>query len=160
MRKLLFLFCVLAMCALPALADDKDDFKKAASVNGPSCDLIPYSTLRTNCRTASGEQNRWCTGDKELGCDKLNPADPKDRDTAKDRRDNAAECINKRNDTMGKFKDALSQLTNENTSDPETRGYIDTLKTKIQKSIDDHTGTIGQVENRRRKCDDVYNGRN
>jgi len=159
MHKVLVTLCVLVLCSTSALADKKDEFKKAAGVNGPSCDLIPYSNLNYDCTTAYGEQRGWCTGDKERGCDGLNKTDPKDHETAKERRDNAAECIKKRNYTIGKFIEAMKMLNDDNESDPEIRGYIETLKQKIQKSIDDHKNTIGQVENRQRKCDNVYNGR-
>jgi len=151
--------CVLGMYALPALADKKDEFKKAAAVNGPSCELIPYGDLYGNCRDAYREQTPWCTGEKELGCPGLKQADPRDREIAKERRDNAAECIKKRHYTIDKFIAALSRLESDNDNDPEIRGYIDTIKEKIKASIQKHGDAIGEVENRQRKCDNVYNQR-
>src|SRR6266849_11142688 len=96
MRQILIAVGILVLCSVFAAADKKDDFKKAASVNSPSCDLIPYDSINTSCRDAYRNQRDWCTGDRERGCADLRKDDPKDRDTAKERRDNAAQCIENR----------------------------------------------------------------
>jgi hypothetical protein len=159
MHKLLVTLAAMVLLSVSAFADKKDAFKKAASVNGPSCDLIPYDDLNDGCREAYKEQTVWCTGEKELGCPGLKKDDPKDREIAKERRDNATQCIKDRNYTADKFASAVSRLESENETDPEMRGYIDTLKGKIRTSIQNHANTIEQVENRQRKCDNIYNGR-
>jgi len=159
MRRLTLPLGMLLLLAVPALADKKDDFKKAASVNGASCDLIPYSSLNSSCRDAYSQQRDWCTGDRERGCADLKQSDEKDRDIAKERLENAKQCIDKRKYVMSKFEDASSQLSSESDSDPEIRELAKTIKDKIDQSIEDHKKALQEVENRREKCDRVYNGR-
>jgi hypothetical protein len=159
MRRGTLAFAIVLLIAVSAFADKKDDFKKAASVNGPSCDLIPYSSLNSSCRDAYSQQRDWCTGDRERGCSDLKQNDPKDRETAKERRDNANQCIDKRKYVMSKFEDASSQLASESDSDPEIRELAKTIREKIDRSIEDHKNALREVENRRAKCDRVYSGR-
>ncbi len=159
MQRVTLAFVIALVLSVSAFADKKDDFKKAASVNGPSCDLIPYSSLNSSCRDAYSQQRDWCTGDRERGCADLKQSDPKDRDIAKERMENARQCIDKRKYTMSKFEDASSQLDSERDSDQEILDLAKTIKEKIDRSIEDHKQALQQVENRREKCDRVYSGR-
>jgi hypothetical protein len=158
MNRIALTLGICFLTAISAFADKKDDFKKAASVNGPSCDLIPYDTLNYNCRQDYGKQRDWCTGDKELGCKGLNQENESDRNTAKERRDNAAECYKRRIDVRQRYKDALDKLNSEN--DPDIQDYVKTLKDKINDSIQKHQDALDDTEKRRDTCDRVYNKRN
>jgi vacuolar-type H+-ATPase subunit I/STV1 len=159
MRRIVVPLGLLVLCSLFAVADKKDDFKKAASVNGPSCDLIPYSNMNSNCRDAYSKQREYCTGDRERGCDDLKKDDPQDREIAKERRDNAAQCIENRKYVRKKFDDAVDELKREsNDPDPEIQTLSKTLIEKINQSIEDHKQALDQTERRRDKCDKKYNG--
>ena len=160
MRQIFIPVGILVLCSVFAAADKKDDFKKAASVNSPSCDLIPYDSLNTSCRDAYRNQRDWCTGDRERGCADLKKDDPKDRDTAKERRDNAAQCIENRKYVRSKFDDAVSHLKSESSDpDAEIQTLSKTLIEKIEQSIEDHKKALEETEKRRDRCDRVYNGR-
>jgi len=159
MRQILIPLGILVLCSHFAAGDKKDSFKKAASVNGPSCDLIPYDSTNTSCREAYSKQRDWCTGERERGCADLKKDDPKDRDIAKERRDNAAQCFENRKYVRSKFEDALSQLKSESDPDPEIQALAKTLIEKINQSIEGHRGPLEETDKRRDKCDRVYNGR-
>jgi hypothetical protein len=149
----------LFFCSYFAAADKKDDFKKAASVSGPSCDLIPYDSTNSSCRSAYAKQREWCTGDRERGCADLKKDEPKDREIAKERRDNAAQCFENRKYVRSKFEDAVSQLKSESDPDPEIQALAKTLIEKINRTIDEHRGALEDTDKRREKCDRVYSGR-
>ena|ERR1700685_1579162 len=112
------LLILASLCAV-ALGDTKDDFKKASQAN-QGCDLIPYSTIQSSCRDNYSKQRDWCTGDKEQGCRGMNKSDPKDRETAKERRDNAIRCIEYRTYQVKIFQDALISSRRKATTQMRT----------------------------------------
>src|SRR5713226_3415196 len=95
----------LIFCLRIALADTKKEkFEAAARSSG--CDLIPYDDLNSSCRDHYSKQREWCTGDRERGCGDLNKDDPKDREIAKERRNNAIECLDRRKYVRKIYDDA------------------------------------------------------
>src|SRR5579859_864918 len=106
-----FLMAILAIafCLRIALADTKKEKFEAAARNS-GCGLIPYDDLNSSCREHYGKQRDWCTGDRERGCGDLNKDDAKDRQIAKERRDNAIECLERRKYVRKIYDDAVDRL--------------------------------------------------
>jgi hypothetical protein len=145
---------VIVLCG-NALADTKKEkFERAARSNG--CDLIPYDDFNSSCREHYGKQREWCTGDRERGCGDLNKDVPKDRETAKERRDNAKECLERRQYVRKIYSDARDRLRDE--SDAEIKPLADEIIRKIEEGRSGHEDVMRDTENRAKKCDDVYNG--
>jgi hypothetical protein len=153
-RVLLIVLGVM-FCLRIALADTKKE-KFEAAARGSGCDLIPYDDLNSSCREHYGKQREWCTGDKERGCGDLNKDDPKDRETAKERRDNARECFERRKYVRKIYDDAVGRLKDE--SDSDIKPLAQDLINKINGGIDGHKQALEDTEKRRDKCDKVYNG--
>lgn len=61
------LFTLITSVA-PASADKLDDFREA--VNNTGCNSIPYSDLRSTCRSQQEDVHPWCDGDRgPVKCD-------------------------------------------------------------------------------------------
>ncbi len=142
-------------CLRIALADTKKE-KFEAAARGSGCNLIPYDDLNSSCREHYGKQREWCTGDKERGCGDLNKDDPKDREIAKERRDNAKECLERRKYVRTIYDSAVGRLKDE--SDPDIKPLAQDLINKINDGISGHKKALEDTEIRRDKCDKVYNG--
>src|SRR5438105_4996573 len=57
-----------ALLSSSAWADKLDDFKDAVAREG--CDSIPYSDVRSNCRSQQDDVHPWCDGSKgPITCD-------------------------------------------------------------------------------------------
>jgi hypothetical protein len=144
---------------VPFMGATKDEFKKAAGANS-GCYLIPYSAIYDRCRDNYPKQTEWCTGAKEAGCRGMNKSDPKDRELAKERRDNAAKCIEYRNYQTGIFEDSVNELKKESSNpDQEIKAMAEIILNKTVASIEQHKDATKQVENRRDTCDEIYNNR-
>jgi hypothetical protein len=139
-------------------SDTKEEFRDAA--RGTGCKLIPWEDLRAACYTLYGEQNEWCTRDKKLSCNDLDKDKPDDREIAKERRENASQCIAKRAEVKKAYDEALEHLEKESENpDPDVKQLASEIIEKIKAEQQGHATATEQTENRRRKCDDVYNGR-
>lgn len=153
---LLMYFAVPVHAGEPTLKD----FQAAA--RGSGCDLIPYDDLQTNCHGAYGEVREWCKGDKEKGCGKLDPGKEEDRAIAKERKDNAIECLKKREYLKEKIYDvALEKLDrDESHSDvPEIRPLATEIIKKIKAGQEDHEQVMVNTKERRDKCQKVEDNR-
>lgn len=65
---LALLAALLTVCEYTAWADKLDDFKEA--VNKIGCESIPYSDLRSNCKSQQSDVHDWCDGAKgPVTCD-------------------------------------------------------------------------------------------
>jgi hypothetical protein len=152
-----FLLVVLGLmfCLRIAVADSKKEkFQEAARSSG--CALIPYDDLNSSCREHYGKQREWCTGDKERGCGDLNKGEPKDREIAKERRDNAIECLDRRKYVRKIYDDAVDRLKGE--SDPDIKPLAEDIINKINDGVSGHKQALEDTDKRREKCDRVYNG--
>lgn len=138
-----------------AWAASKSDFEQAARSSG--CNLIPYASEQGSCREHYAKQREWCSGDRERGCGDLKKEDPKDRETAKERRENAKECVEKRKYVRSIYANVVDRLKGE--SEPEIKPLAQQIISKIEDGRGAHEDAIRDAERRRDKCDDVYNGR-
>jgi hypothetical protein len=146
------------LSAIVLAGTKKDDFKDA--VRGDGCKMIPYSDLSSRCYDTYQKQRDWCTGDRELGCKDLNKDDPKDRETAKTRRDNAVECLEHRRYVLKTFADTVDRLKSESSDpDPEIKSLAEQIIKNIEATRQGHEDKIREADNRRETCDARYNGR-
>jgi hypothetical protein len=145
----------LMFCLRMALAQTKKEkFEEAARSSG--CALIPYDDLNSSCRDHYSKQRDWCTGDRERGCGDLSKDDPKDRALAKDRRDNAIECLERRKYVRKIYEDAVDRLKGE--GDADIKPVAQEIINKIDAGADGHKQALEDTDKRREKCDKVYNG--
>jgi hypothetical protein len=150
---------VLALCisTFALVFGKKEDFQEAVRSSG--CGLIPYSLKRESCRENYTKQREWCTGDRERGCNDLKKEDPKDRQEAKERRDNAEQCGDYRKAVRQLFQDASDRLRDEDDpNDPDIKRLAQDIANKIDEGKAGHEAAMHDTENRRQKCDDVYHG--
>lgn len=136
-----------------------DDFKKASRESG--CKLIPYDDLSTNCYEDYQKQKEWCTGEKNLGCKDLDKNKEEDRSIAKERKDNASQCISWRLQVKKSYDLALDKLNYDQShnENPEIRSLAVDIIQGIAKEEENHRNKEGEVENRRKTCEDVENNR-
>lgn len=129
--------------------ETKKDFEKAAQET-IGCRLIPYGQLYDSCRAAYDRQGNWCTGDKERGCADL----PKDqKDEARNRRDNAAECLKYRKEVRQVYSDTIDRLKGEKQDD--IRPLAEEIIKRIEATFPNHDGEIEKTERRRKTCNDL-----
>ncbi|MGH9747610.1 MAG: hypothetical protein ACRD59_16060 [Candidatus Acidiferrales bacterium] len=154
--------CLAACLSTIALAGSKVEEFRAAAAENEGCRLIPYQDLQSSCRENYGEQRNWCTGERERGCGDLKKDDLKDREIAKERRDNASQCLVHRKYVRKIYADAVDRLRSDQDSsdnDAEVRSLAKVIKGKIEATFENHDSTIRDTERRRDTCDNVYNGR-
>ena len=154
-RILIALGLTACLAATMLAASKKETFQEAARSSG--CNLIPYDDFRTSCRDNYAMQREWCTGDRERGCGDLKKDNPSDREQAKTRRDNAAQCLDHRRYVRKVYADAVDRLRSED--DPEIKSLAQDIIGRIEADRSGHEDAIRDTERRRDNCDAVYNGR-
>ena len=129
--------------------ETKRDFEKAAQET-IGCGLIPYSQQKGSCHETYRRQSDWCAGDKEKGCADL----PKyQKDEARNRRDNAAECFKYRKEVKQVYTDTIDKLKYEKQDD--IRPFAEEIIKRIEATFPGHDIEIENTERRRKKCDDL-----
>ena len=162
---------VFALCAgislagvlcVPVRAGDRlDEFKEAA--RGSGCNLIPYSSLRSDCFEENKPKKEYCRPPKNAGCSSLNKENEEDRNVAKERKDNAIACITARGRVREVYVKAVDMLTYDAGHDdiPEVKSLANDIISKINdaEEIRGHEIALQQDKNRRDKCEAVENNR-
>jgi len=123
MKGWMFATATLVISAGVALAYSAslDDFKEAVKHTG--CESIPYSDLRSDCKSKASERDEWCKNKGKFTCDDLDPRglqqqidniDGKikdlksQRDSLKDKRSDA-----KDDDERKKLEDQIASLEDQ-----------------------------------------------
>jgi CDGSH-type Zn-finger protein len=156
---------VLATLSSTALADKLDDFKDAVTRDG--CDSIPYSDLRSSCRSQQSDVHPWCDGSRgPVTCDSGATGNLRVRLVGEQRR--LAELSEKRRDLEDKRSRSAddndkAKLTNEiegvEKDIEATKKEIEIVSADIEKRrelVDKTIYTLGKCIDYRRAVMNVF----